>query len=78
MIRRRVYNDEKHIHFVTFSCYKRRKLLQPDQAKRIVTDHLGSRFGGASRGVSLEFSGVVSCREIGGIANPLATAVGDG
>ena len=77
-VERRAYDDEKHAHFVTFSCYKRRKLLQPDQAKRIVTDHLGSRFGGASRGVSLEFGGVVSCREIGGIADPLATGVEDG
>ncbi len=43
MTNRRVYDEEKHIHFVTFSCYKRRKYLQPDQAKRIVIGHLGSR-----------------------------------
>ena len=43
MVRRRVYDDEKHVHFVTFSCYKRRTFLQPDQAKRIVIGQLGSR-----------------------------------
>ena len=43
MVRRRVYDHEGHIHFVTFSCYKRRTLLQPDQAKRIVIGELGSR-----------------------------------
>ena len=43
MVKRRVYDDEKHVHFVTFSCYKRRKFLQHDQAKRIVIGQLGSR-----------------------------------
>ena len=43
MARRRVYDAEKHIQFVTFSCYKRRKHLQHDQAKRIVIGELGSR-----------------------------------
>lgn len=43
MVRRRVYDNEGHIHFVTFSCYKRRKLLEPDHAKRIVVGELGSR-----------------------------------
>ncbi len=43
MTKRRVFDDEKHVHFVTFSCYKRRKFLQPDQAKRIVVGQLGSR-----------------------------------
>ena len=43
MVERRVYDDEKHIHFVTFSCYKRRKHLQHDQAKRIVVGELGCR-----------------------------------
>ena len=36
------YDQQKHIHFVTFSCYKRRRLLDSDQAKRIVIGHLGS------------------------------------
>ena len=43
MVKRRVYDDQKHIHYVTFSCYKRRNLLQHDRAKRIVIGHLGSR-----------------------------------
>ncbi len=43
MVERRVYDDEKHIHFVTFSCDRRRTLLQPDRAKRIVIGQLGSR-----------------------------------
>lgn len=49
MVDRRVYDDEKHLHFVTFSCYKRRRFLDEDQAKRIVIGHLGStlsRFNG--------------------------------
>jgi len=40
---RRVYDDEKHIQFITFSCYKRRRLLDPDRAKRIVIGTLGSQ-----------------------------------
>jgi hypothetical protein len=43
MVARRVYDNEKHIHFVTFSCYKRRKYLQTDLAKQIVIGQLGSR-----------------------------------
>ena len=43
MVRRRVYDDDKHVHFVTFSCYRRRTFLEPDRAKRIVIGHLGSR-----------------------------------
>lgn len=43
MVQRRVYDNEKHIHFVTFSCYKRRTFLQHDPAKRIVIGQLGSR-----------------------------------
>lgn len=42
-MKRRVYDEEKHVHFVTFSCYKRRKLLNPDPSKRIVIGTLGSR-----------------------------------
>jgi len=38
-----IYDDDKHIHFVTFSCYKRRKYLQHDRASRIVIGNLGSR-----------------------------------
>jgi putative transposase len=40
MMKRRIYDDELHAHYVTFSCYKRRRLLDHDQAKRIVLDVL--------------------------------------
>ena len=40
---RRIYDDEKHIHFVTFSCFKRRRHLRHDKAKKIVIGVLGSR-----------------------------------
>ncbi len=43
MVKRRVYDDDKHVHFVTFSCYRRRMLLEPGRAKRIVIGHPGSR-----------------------------------
>ena len=43
MVDRRVYDEEKHIHFVTFSCYRRRKYLHSDRAKRVVIGHLGTR-----------------------------------
>ncbi len=43
MVKRRTYDDEKHVHFVTLSCYRRRTLLEPARAKRIVIGHLGSR-----------------------------------
>lgn len=43
MVKRRVYQDELHIHFVTFSCYKRRQHLQHDVAKRVVIGELGSQ-----------------------------------
>ncbi|QDV31498.1 Transposase IS200 like protein [Planctopirus ephydatiae] len=38
-----IYDTEKHVHFVTFSCYKRRRYLKTEFAKRIVIGHLGSR-----------------------------------
>ncbi|MFT4559812.1 MAG: hypothetical protein ACI93T_003694 [Porticoccaceae bacterium] len=43
VVKRRVYDDEKHIHFVTCSCYRRRKYLEVDHAKRIVIGQLGSK-----------------------------------
>ncbi len=43
MVRRRIEDEEKHVHFLTFSCYKRRQFLEPDRAKRIVIGHLGRR-----------------------------------
>lgn len=39
---RRICDDERHAHFVTFACNRRRKLLQPDRTKRIVIGTLGS------------------------------------
>jgi len=36
MTRRRIFDQEGHAHFITFSCYRRRRLLDHDQAKRIV------------------------------------------
>jgi putative transposase len=43
MVARRVYDNDKHIHFVTFSCFKRRQHLQHDRAKQIVIGELGRR-----------------------------------
>ncbi len=40
MVKRRIYDSEGHIHFVTFSCFKRRTFLQQDQAKGIVIGQL--------------------------------------
>ena len=40
---RRVFDEPNHAHFITFSCYKRRKLLATDDAKRIVVETLGAR-----------------------------------
>lgn len=54
MVTRIVHDDEKHVHFVTFSCYKRRAILQPNQAKRIVIGQLGSRLA-RQNGVCLGF-----------------------
>ena len=54
MVKRRVYDTQKHIHFVTFSCYKRRKHLQHDQAKRIVIGTMGRRLA-MQQGLCLGF-----------------------
>jgi putative transposase len=40
---RRIFDDELHAHFVTFSCYQHRQLLATDQAKRIVLGVLSSQ-----------------------------------
>ena len=42
-MRRRIYDKEGHAHFITFSCYKRRRLLDDDRAKRAVLDHLAAQ-----------------------------------
>src|SRR4028118_1259965 len=39
----RIYDREGHAHFVTFSCYRRRRALDHDRAKRIVLGVLNSQ-----------------------------------
>ena len=34
--RRKIADDEKYVHFVTFSCYRRRRLLEMDWPKRML------------------------------------------
>jgi putative transposase len=36
MVRRRIYDSELYAHFVTFSCFKRRRRLDHDRARKIV------------------------------------------
>ena len=43
MSRQRIYDDELYAHFVTFSCYRRRRLLDHDRAKKIVLGVLNSQ-----------------------------------
>lgn len=43
MNRRAIHDDELHAHFVTFSCYHGRRLLDDDRAKRIVLGVLNSQ-----------------------------------
>ena len=38
----RQYDDQLYAHFITFSCYRRRKILDHDQAKRILLGVLNS------------------------------------
>ncbi|MEM7811949.1 MAG: transposase [Planctomycetota bacterium] len=40
---RKIYDAERHAHFLTFSCRRRRRLLDTDDAKRIVIGQLGAR-----------------------------------
>ena len=40
---RAIYDDELHAHFVTFSCYRRRRLLDHDRAKRAVLGVLNAQ-----------------------------------
>jgi putative transposase len=42
---RRVYDRDGDAHFVTFSCYHRRRLLDHDDAKQIVVDLLNDQLG---------------------------------
>jgi putative transposase len=43
MNRRTNHDDEPHAHFLTFSCYRRRRLLDHDRPKRIVLGVLNSQ-----------------------------------
>ncbi|HEY2155900.1 MAG TPA: transposase [Isosphaeraceae bacterium] len=43
MTPRRIYDREGHAHFVTFSCYRRRRLLDQDELKTIVLETLASQ-----------------------------------
>jgi putative transposase len=43
MARRRIYDDDLYAHFVTFSCFHRRRHLDTDQAKRIVLAELNTQ-----------------------------------
>ena len=46
MNKRTIHDDELHAHFVTFSCYRRRRLLDPDRAKRVVLGVFNSQLAG--------------------------------
>lgn len=43
MASRRIYDRDRHAHFVTFSCYRRRRFLDHDRPKRIVLGVLSSQ-----------------------------------
>ena len=43
MTRRRIYDEHGYPHFITFSCYKNRRLLDHDKAKNIVMGCLRSQ-----------------------------------
>ena len=49
MAKRRIYDDELHAQFVTFSCYRRRRLLDHPRARQVVmgvlADELRKREG---------------------------------
>jgi putative transposase len=47
---RSIHDDELHAHFITFSCYRRRRLLDHDRAKRALLGILSSQL--ASRQAS--------------------------
>ena len=40
---RHIYDQESHAHFVTFSCFRRRRLLDHDHCKKLVIDVLSSQ-----------------------------------
>jgi putative transposase len=40
---RKIFDNENHAHFVTFSCYRRQRILDDDQAKQIVMHFLAAQ-----------------------------------
>jgi len=51
---RRIFDNEGHAQFVTFSCYRRRRLLDDDRCKRIVIGTLGSELA-KRKGICIGF-----------------------
>jgi putative transposase len=43
MVKKRTFDREGHAHFLTFSCYRRRRLLDHDRAKKVVLGVLNSQ-----------------------------------
>ena len=43
MTRRRIFDNERHVHFVTFSCFRHRRLLDHNRSKSIVVAALASQ-----------------------------------
>lgn len=43
MPERRIFGEGTYVHYVTFSCYKRRKLLNFDLCKKVVIGTLGTQ-----------------------------------
>ena len=43
MVTKRTFDREGHAHFVTFSCYRRRRLLDHDRARKVVLGVLNSQ-----------------------------------
>ena len=42
-MRRKIFDKDNHAYFVTFSCYRRRRLLDHDRAKGIVVHFLSAQ-----------------------------------
>ena len=42
-MKRHIYDNELHVHFVTSSCYRRHRLFDHDLCKKIVISILGSQ-----------------------------------
>ena len=47
MAKRRIYDDQLHAQFVTFSCYRRRRLLDDGRVRDIVVAVLAAELAGA-------------------------------